>query len=64
MSRICDHAGHNFISVEVEENNIYAGIYKILSVIKPNWPPNNIKFKVVYILFKLSLKHFLCKQLF
>ncbi|CAH0717217.1 unnamed protein product, partial [Brenthis ino] len=46
MSRICDRAGHNFISVEVEENNIYAGIYKILSAIKPNWPPNNIKFKL------------------
>lgn len=47
MSRTCDAAGHQFIPIEVEENNIFVGIYKILSVIKPNWPENNIKFKVV-----------------
>lgn len=46
MSRTCDAAGHQFIPIEIDENNIFAGIYKILSVIKPNWPENNIKFKL------------------
>lgn len=56
MSRTCDAAGHQFIPIEVEENNIFAGIYKILSVIKPNWPENNIKFKVVLNLIVVNIK--------
>ncbi|XP_045763880.1 ethanolamine kinase [Maniola jurtina] len=46
MSRVCDPAGHKFIPVEVDDFDIYTGIYKILSVIKPDWPQENIKFKI------------------
>ncbi|XP_023949336.1 ethanolamine kinase [Bicyclus anynana] len=46
MSRICDPAGHKYIPVEVEELDIYTGIYEILSAIRPEWPQGNIKFKV------------------
>lgn len=49
MSRVCDPAGHKFIPVEVMESDIYTGIYKILSAIKPEWPEEHIKFKVVII---------------
>ncbi|CAG4940598.1 unnamed protein product [Colias eurytheme] len=46
MSSICSRDGHKFIPVEVDETNIYPGIYSILEEIRPNWRPENIKFKI------------------
>ncbi|XP_047545921.1 ethanolamine kinase [Vanessa atalanta] len=46
MSHICNPVGHKFIPVEIQENDIFTGILKILSILRPEWTPENIKFKV------------------
>ncbi|XP_022114554.2 ethanolamine kinase [Pieris rapae] len=38
--------GHKFIPIEIEENNIYPGVLKILHEIRPEWPEDKINFKL------------------
>lgn len=60
MSSVCLAAGDVYVPVKIEENDLYTGVLKLLEVIKPNWTPNNITFKVnnyiinIYILFKIN----------
>lgn len=46
MSLICLPAGDVFVPVKIEENDLYPGIKKLLQVLRPSWPSENIKFKV------------------
>ncbi|CAK1578309.1 unnamed protein product [Parnassius mnemosyne] len=46
MSLACLAAGDIFIPVEIEEGDIYTGIYKVLQTIRPAWPPERINFKL------------------
>lgn len=46
MSLGCLAAGDVFIPVEIEEGDIYAGIFKVLEKIRPDWPSESITFKV------------------
>lgn len=46
MSRISDPVNYKFVPVEINEVDIYTGILKLLSFIRPEWTAENIKFKV------------------
>lgn len=46
MSSVCIPAGDIFVPVKIEENDIFTGILKLLEIIRPSWPSENIKFKV------------------
>jgi hypothetical protein len=46
MSSVCLPAGDVFVPVQIEENDIYAGIYSLLEVIRPEWSKEHVKFKV------------------
>ncbi|XP_041973074.1 ethanolamine kinase [Aricia agestis] len=46
MSLHCDPGHHKFVAVQIEENDINTGLYKVLKVLRPNWSVPNIKFKV------------------
>ncbi|XP_068628045.1 ethanolamine kinase [Battus philenor] len=46
MSLLCLAAGDIFIPVEIEENNVYPGIFKVLNKIRPGWPRERVKFKL------------------
>lgn len=46
MSSVCLPAGDTFVPIKIEENNLYDGILKLLAVLRPGWPSDNIKFKV------------------
>ncbi|CAG4964819.1 unnamed protein product [Parnassius apollo] len=46
MSLACWAAGDIFIPVEIEEDDIYTGIYKVLQTIRPDWPAERINFKL------------------
>ncbi|XP_063823448.1 ethanolamine kinase [Ostrinia nubilalis] len=46
MSSVCLPAGDVFVPIKIEENNLHMGISKLLEVIRPNWPANDIKFKL------------------
>lgn len=48
MSRISDPVNYKFVPVEINEVDIYTGILKLLSFIRPEWTAENIKFKVGY----------------
>ncbi|CAG9791938.1 unnamed protein product [Diatraea saccharalis] len=46
MSSICLPGGDLYVPIKIEENDIYDGIQKLLKVIRPNWPTENLKFKL------------------
>lgn len=46
MSSVCLPAGDVYIPVKIEENDLFGGILKVLAVIRPEWAPENINFKV------------------
>ncbi|CAH2091913.1 unnamed protein product [Euphydryas editha] len=46
MSHICDPVDYKFVPVEINEIDIFKGILKLLSFIRPEWTPENITFKV------------------
>ncbi|KOB75530.1 Choline/ethanolamine kinase [Operophtera brumata] len=46
MSKNCLLAGDIYVPVKIEENDLYTGIKKLLQVIRPSWPSENIKFKL------------------
>ncbi|CAG9563643.1 unnamed protein product [Danaus chrysippus] len=46
MSRVCQAAGHKFIPYQIKEDDLYGGISNVLSVIRPEWPSENIKYKL------------------
>lgn len=54
MSSVCLPAGDLFVPIKIEENNLTEGISKLLQVLRPNWPSDNIKYKVCIIIFGLS----------
>lgn len=63
MSRVCHAAGHKFIPNQIKEDDLYGGISNVLSVIRPEWPSENIKYKVfLFILFVIirPFAHFNC----
>ncbi|XP_013134700.1 PREDICTED: ethanolamine kinase isoform X2 [Papilio polytes] len=46
VKRKLSSAGDIFIPVEIEEGDIYAGIFKVLEKIRPDWPSESITFKL------------------
>ncbi|KAL4719314.1 hypothetical protein ACJJTC_007735 [Scirpophaga incertulas] len=46
MALVCLPAGDVFVPVTIEEPDIHSGILKLLNVIRPTWPSNNINFKL------------------
>lgn len=42
----CITAGDKFVPVTIEENDLFGGITKVLKVLRPTWPLDNVKFKV------------------
>lgn len=46
MSLFCIAAGDKFVPVTIEENDLFGGITKVLKVLRPTWPLDNVKFKV------------------
>lgn len=46
MSSVCLPAGDIFVPIQIEENDLYTGIFKLLEVIRPEWCKENVKFKV------------------
>ncbi|XP_063379777.1 ethanolamine kinase [Cydia fagiglandana] len=46
MSTVCLPAGDIFVPVQIEENDIYTGIFKLLEVIRPEWSKEHVKFKL------------------
>lgn len=51
MSSVCLPAGDIFVPVKIEENNLNDGILKLLTVLRPDWPADDIKFKVcIYVI--------------
>lgn len=69
MSRISDPVNYKFVPVEINEVDIYTGILKLLSFIRPEWTAENIKFKVghrhvknMICLLKVFTKYVLFKK--
>lgn len=48
MSSVCLAAGDTFVPVKIDENDLYAGVLKLLKTIRPNWIQENIKLKVCW----------------
>lgn len=46
MSLFCIAAGDKFVPVTIAENDLFSGITKVLKVLRPTWPLDNVKFKV------------------
>ncbi|XP_013185648.1 ethanolamine kinase [Amyelois transitella] len=46
MSGVCLPAGDIYVSVKIEESDPYDGILRLLKEIRPDWNPENIKFKL------------------
>ncbi|XP_035431125.1 ethanolamine kinase [Spodoptera frugiperda] len=47
MSSVCLAAGDTFVPVKIDENDLYAGVLKLLKTIRPNWIQENIKLKTL-----------------
>ncbi|CAG9090725.1 unnamed protein product [Plutella xylostella] len=45
MTSVCLPAGDVYVPVKIEDHDIFSGILKLLAVIRPEWSPDNIKFK-------------------
>lgn len=43
----CIAAGDKFVPVTIEETDLFGGITKVLKVLRPTWPLDNVKFKVI-----------------
>lgn len=47
MSSACPVSGDIFVPIKIDENDIYAGVTKLLKNIRPKWNKENIKLKTL-----------------
>ncbi|KAH9639717.1 hypothetical protein HF086_014475 [Spodoptera exigua] len=47
MSSVCLAAGDIFVPIKIDENDLYAGVLKLLKTIRPNWIQEKIKLKTL-----------------
>lgn len=52
---VCLAAGDIFVPVKIDENDLYAGVLKLLKSIRPHWTQENIKLKVCFRCLELIM---------